>query len=368
MASRSMCERPWRLLFYTHALAGGGAERVFALIASEMARRGHAVAFAVDREGEANRPYLDRQVDFIRLCGGNVRAVVALMRLMRRERYDMSFSAIGGPNLKHVLAAALAGSLRRAIQTVHGFRFDEPGFLNQAGHRLLPLTARLAASVIVVSDALGRHLIKEVGVDARRIRRVHNPVFTPLSPPSRQAAGAPTVLFVGRLVPAKDPLSAIRAVAALARRDVHLTVLGEGPLRGEMAALAAALGIAERVAFLGYVPEPWPHFARADCLLLTSQRETFGNVVVEALAFGLPVVATSCGGVAEILDRPGLGHLVEVGDHAAMAAALGRALDDPGDPAIRRSRARDFSVAAAADRYEAVVDEVMAAGSASRPS
>jgi glycosyltransferase involved in cell wall biosynthesis len=90
--------------------------------------------------------------------------------------------------------------------------------------------------------------------------------------------------------------------------------------------------------------------------VLSSAWEGFGNVVVEALACGTPVVSTDCpSGPAEILDGGRWGRLVPVGDTASMAAAILATLDDPGDPAVRRQRAMDFSVDRAADAYLALL-------------
>ena len=98
---------------------------------------------------------------------------------------------------------------------------------------------------------------------------------------------------------------------------------------------------------------------RRAALSLSSRREAFGLACVEALAHGLPVVATDCGGPAEILAAPSHGALVPVGDVAALARALRVALADPGDPTPRQARAREFSLEAARDRYDALIGDVI---------
>ena len=92
---------------------------------------------------------------------------------------------------------------------------------------------------------------------------------------------------------------------------------------------------------------------------LSSRREAFGLACVEALAHGLPVVATDCGGPAEILVAPTHGVLAPVGDVEALARALAGALADPGDPAPRQARAREFSLEAARDGYDALIADVI---------
>jgi glycosyltransferase involved in cell wall biosynthesis len=114
-----------------------------------------------------------------------------------------------------------------------------------------------------------------------------------------------------------------------------------------------------RVDLAGYQPEPWPHYRHAKCLALSSQSEQFGNVIVEALAHGLPVVATNCTGPREILDEGRYGEIVPIGDADALAAAIDRALEAPGNPEPRRDRARSFSFAARVPHYVNLIEEVV---------
>ena len=135
-------------------------------------------------------------------------------------------------------------------------------------------------------------------------------------------------------------------------RVAHLQVLAC------LCALAAELGIVRRVIFAGFQPDPAPFYASADLFVLSSDYEGFGNVIVEALAQGTPVVATDCPfGPAEILDNGRWGRLVPVGDEAALARAMSEALAETPDRAALRRRAADFSPEKAARRYLELVCE-----------
>src|SRR5580692_8914673 len=118
--------RPRALLFYTHALVGGGAERVWARLASGFAARGDKVTFVVDFEASQSLHLLSDDVTLEVLPRGHGRATLALARLIAARRPDASLSALAAANLKHALAASFAGRRDRAIVTYHGFFASEP--------------------------------------------------------------------------------------------------------------------------------------------------------------------------------------------------------------------------------------------------
>jgi glycosyltransferase involved in cell wall biosynthesis len=175
------------------------------------------------------------------------------------------------------------------------------------------------------------------------------------NPRNRPVAGEPHLVFAGRLSAQKDPATLIRAAALLEQRHgrpFQLSVLGEGPMRDELQALAGELGIGDRVHFRGFVPDPMAYMADADVLAVPSVEEAFGYVLVEALAVGLPVVSTDCPyGPRYILDDGRYGHLVPVGDAASMADTIARTLDEPTDRDRLIARAREFDSIEIACRY-----------------
>lgn len=351
------------VLFYTHALMAGGAERVWARLASAFVRGGDRVIFAVDFDAAENRPHLDPRVDYIVLPRGHAGAVLGLAALLRREKPDASLSALAVSNLKHVCAAVLAGRASRAAISYHGFDESEPQRLSRIGYRATPILSRLAGKTVAVSHALARDLASRHHVPASRLVTIHNPAVPDIVLASfRPFAQRPArIVSVGRLAPDKRMGDLVRALAAMRRRDAELHILGDGAERDAILATARECGVSDRVKLHGYV-DPGPHLAEADCFALASQKESFGLVVVEALAYGLPVVVTACGGPEELLDRPGLGALAPVGDIAALAHALDGALDNPGDSAPRRARAADFTLEAAHDAYCGVVESLMRHG------
>jgi glycosyltransferase involved in cell wall biosynthesis len=355
---------PRKLLFYTPALSGGGAERVFASLASSMAALGHEVLFAVDFEAEENKPFLAPEVRFFVLGRNHVRAVVGLAKLLRTEKPDVSLSALCISNMKHVFAAILAGRLGRSILSYHGYWVSEPQFLSRVSYTLTPILTRLAARTVCVSAGLKTYLKINFGASPARTVLIYNPVLTgPLT-----AAGSakelmarkPVVLASGRMVSYKNLPLLIRAFARMANRDAELLILGQGPEQPVIEAEIRRQRVEDRVKLLGYVAEPWPIYAQARCFALSSDSEAFGLVIAEALANGLSVVSTNCDGPREILDKGRYGWLVPPGDEKQLSIALDAALKNPGEPAARIEQAKNFSLERASAAYQALIEEVLA--------
>ena len=132
-------------------------------------------------------------------------------------------------------------------------------------------------------------------------------------------------------------------------------------MRGELAQLAASLGIGSQVQMPGFLDDPLPAMAAANVLALSSRYEGFGLVLAEAMSCGTPVVSTDCEfGPSEILDNGRFGRLVPVGDPAALATALAETLDAPLRPEILAARGREFSVANCAAGYIAAFRRILA--------
>jgi glycosyltransferase involved in cell wall biosynthesis len=183
--------------------------------------------------------------------------------------------------------------------------------------------------------------------------------------PGQRTDGHLRLLAVGRLAFEKghDVLLRALAQAGPALPPWSLTVLGEGPLRGELLRLAAELGIADRCEFPGYVADPYALMVTSDIYIHPSRWEGFGLSLLEAMALGLPVIATSCpGGPKEILENGAHGVLVPPEDVGALAGAIIRlAIDrtlreELGDTAARRASA--YSPRAVAARLLQLAKEI----------
>ena len=174
------------------------------------------------------------------------------------------------------------------------------------------------------------------------------------------------VVAAGRLVDEKDFPTLLRAFALVRQRQpAELIILGDGPLRNQLTALARKLGIFEFVRFEGMVNNVYSYFSRSSVFVLSSKREAFGNVLIEALASGTPCVATSCasGGPQEILADGKYGSLVEIGDVQGMAEAITQCLEgfNAGgkDSGILVNRSIDFTIRQSALQYSSLIERLV---------
>ncbi len=215
---------------------------------------------------------------------------------------------------------------------------------------------------MAVSEGVAEDLALTASLPRERITTIYNPVVTPALAGQAQAPlthpwfapGSPPVLLaVGRLHYQKDFPTLLRAFARVrAVRAVRLLILGEGDQGVALQASAQELGITTDVELPGFVLNPFAYMARAAVFVLSSAYEGLPGVLIQALACGCPVVSTDCpSGPAEILEGGVYGPLVPVGDDAALAKAILSTLNARPNPDWLRTRAAEFSVDRAVDRY-----------------
>ncbi|MFK4874747.1 glycosyltransferase [Novosphingobium sp. ZW T3_23] len=362
---------PLRALFVINSLAGGGAERVFTTLVEQLSRRPDEIAITVallDNEAEeAYRLPAGVQVERLNARGSLLRSIRETRRLVRRLRPDVTLSFLSRANVATIVAMRRTGGpavISERVNTTAHLRTGRLAFLSRL---LIRNTYPTARHVIAVSEGVARTLESDFAVEPARISVIYNPVDTArIRALAEQEPAIPVTradfVTMGRLVDNKNTAMAIRALAHT-QNGGNLIVLGEGPLRDDLAALAASLGVAERVRFAGFLSNPHAVLARAGCYLLTSHAEGFPNAMMEAMAVGLPVVATDCpSGPAEILEvqledgEPAYGHggaLVAMDDHAAMARCMTE-LTGPRRAAFSEAAARRaaaFSVESAVERF-----------------
>lgn len=354
-----------KILFVLTGLDMGGAERQVVDLADELVRRGHDVSIACLTGDVVVRPVSPdvgiTQLGMIRSPGGVVRGVLALRRLIRQLQPDVVHSHMVHANILTRLVR-LTTRMPRLINTAHST--DEGGRARMWAYRLTHGLANLTTNV---SDDAVRAFESKGAVPRGTMVSVPNGIDTERFRPDPKAGAAlrsqegiaddtTLILSVGRLAPEKDHDRLLQAYAPIAAvHDVQLWIVGQGPLLDALQASAAALGITEKVRFLGLRDDIPALMNAANLFVLPSVFEGFGLVVAEAMACERVVVATDSGGVRGVLGD--CGYLVPPGDTAALQHALTKALKlTPADARVLGQRARTrvvlhYSLSAAADRW-----------------
>jgi glycosyltransferase involved in cell wall biosynthesis len=232
-------------------------------------------------------------------------------------------------------------------------------------YRLEALAVRRADRVVVMSETM-RRAYARAGVDDARLRVIHNAVLDHVT--ARRQPGDErdaSIGIVARLSPEKGVDIGLRAFALLAleRPNLRLHIAGEGPERARLDAIAGELGIASRIVWHGHVTDIGAIYRRVTILMMPSRSEGLPNAALEAMASGIPVVATAVGGLQELIVNGRTGILVAPDDPAALAVAVGRLLDMPEEREGLGDAARDdahqrFSVTARVYRLRALYEEL----------
>jgi glycosyltransferase involved in cell wall biosynthesis len=372
-------DRAPHIALFIADLEGGGAQRKMVTLANAFAERGHPVDLAVVDVGGILTEQLVAGVRVVPLKGrwsqikwiGKKKrrrvlsCVPKLAQYLRRERPAVLMSTSHSVNVAAAIASRLAHASTRLVLRIDSLLSRSPEL---AGSRAQTRRLRRARGyftqadhIIAISHGVREDLLEHLDYPPERVTAIHNPI--PLAELAKNAlqphlhpwleSGPPVVLSVGRLVKQKDFGTLVRAFSRVRRSmDVRLLFLGEGPERPALEKIIAELDIGRDVDLAGFDRNPAAAMARARVFVLSSAWEGFGNVIVEAMACGCPVVSTDCrSGPREILEDGRFGRLVPVGDDEALAAAIIATLEEPSAPERLVERAGDFAVDRIAERY-----------------
>lgn len=255
-------------------------------------------------------------------------AANSIAELIERFKIDLVHAHYAIPHATSAILAREMGLEIKVVTTLHGTDVTlvgrEPAFAKTTQHAV-----RTSDAVTAVSRALAQEARAQLGVE-REIEVIYNWVdperFQPNRDPAYRARFAQPeeaiVLHVSNFRAVKRPLDALRVFAGiLERMPARMLMIGDGPLRQECIELADELEIAGRVQFLESTPSIEKFMSVADLLLVPSEQESFGLVALEAMASGVPVVASRVGGLPELVEEGKTGFLRPMGDIPAMLEA-----------------------------------------------
>jgi len=340
--------RPIRILAFFESFGIMGAAKPVLEFAQEAAASGDRnvdLSTLLFVRGNEENPLIDIvrgqgvPIDFVHeRYGWDLHTFPQLRAVVEKRRPDVIWTN----NSKSHFLARLTSLHRRAAWVAFHHGHTKVALRTRLYHQLDRWSLRAADRVVTVCDYFARDL-QRMGVPASRISVQQNPIRLQ-PPPSEEEKcklraelglpdGAMVLLTIGRLSQEKGHADLLRAMARL-RQDpsasnVHLLIVGSGPEKDALVALRTQLGLDEVVQFCGQKDDVRPYYGIADVFVLPSHSEGSPNVLLEALAAELPIVATAVGGVPELLTHEVNALLVPMQDVAQLAGAMRRLLDDP---------------------------------------
>ena len=355
--------RPLRILSILHSLEPGGVERDILRLTTAWRAAGLDARIVLGRrEGLLSNELPDVPVFRLQQGDRSTARIETLWMIAKLpgviEQFCPDVLFFASNNMLPVAAAMRLIMGRRCPALVLRVsndlgRSDLPVIarrLHRAGLRIHP---KIYDAIIAMAEPVRAEIIEHMRADPDQVVVINNASLTTETAhrlaKSRDARMRDHLgrrfLAVGRLMPQKNFALLIAAFAHIARPDDRLRIVGEGPLRQALEEAAESLGVKSQVDFAGYRFDPASWYAYADAFILSSDFEGLGNVVIEALAAGIPIVATRCGVALPMLVADA-GLIVPIQDVGALAAAMDAICAIPVDVDVMRARAAAFTTEA----------------------
>ncbi len=370
-----------KIVFFLPSLEAGGAEKNTINILKELSKKPYKLILLLAKKKGF---FLSDVPDKVLIADLNSYFLLPLffkvLFYLRREKPDIFVSTFPRFNLINILAKIFSGAKTKLViieQTTpsqlwittksFSHKIIACFFLPFLIKWLYPKSSLIIAVSKVVKEDLTRFIGKK-----KKIEVVYNPIINDdiyklakekIDHPWFLDKKIPVIITAARFVKAKDYPTLLKAFAkVLKKRDGRLFILGQGEDKIKIKKLIKGLGLEEKVLIKDFQKNPYKYFYNSSVFIVSSQREGFSNVIVEAMACGLPVISTQCAGPKEIITDGENGILVPMGDENSLAQAIIKVLDNPSlkEKLIRegKKRAEDFSIIRSVSKYEKLFQEL----------
>lgn len=354
-----------RILTFLHSFEPGGVERVALRLVRQWREQGVDAPLFLGRTSGAMREELGADLDYhvprqplLSVAGfETLWMILTLPFMIRRMQPNLlfcagnSYAVVAGA-MKLLLGSRCPPVVAKISNDLN--RRDMPWPSRLVFRLWLRLQGRMIDHFVALAPGLEQEIVDLIRPRTGAISIIPSPALSRAqidglrSLPAKQArsdGGGRRFVSIGRLVRQKNFPLMLKAFAEGADAADRLTLYGDGPERGALTILADRLGLQGRICFAGHVPDPASHFHDADIFLLSSDYEGVPAVILEALAAGLPIIATDCSAAMRPLLKDGaLGRLTPVGDLQALAKAIAEADALTQDSAASLEQARRFTL------------------------
>lgn len=370
--SKSFCVQK-KIIMCLPTLKGGGAEKVFIQLANYftgqnlkvkiIASYGNDYDHLIDPKVEVfkirNTPYSS-----IRKLNGLIRLLNTyneIKKVLKKEQCDYLMTSIHETNIAGYMAHKHSNGKARFILRLANIYKDQslPFFLRSTLKKALDYAHCIIANSNDTATSFKLFLGRDIPINI-----IGNPAYNNKEDKETKLLSnvRPYLIAVGRLEPQKNYRFLIESFYEVCKtnEDLQLFILGKGSLESKIKELITTLNLEKRVILKGFVKNPSTYYANATAFVLSSDFEGFGNVIVEAMSYGLPVISTDCpGGPNFILNKPNLGEICEIGNPKSMAQKIIKVIEQPENYNKKEiiQRAKDFSIDKIGEEYLKVIRE-----------
>ena len=352
-----------QIAFFINSMSGGGAEKVVQLLTEQLIKDKESDIILILLENKITYQ-LPKNIKIIHLFShldnclqkfiGLLYGSIKLKSIIKRYKVQIIISSLERSNFINVITKFI-GSPHKAIISEHTnpeYTYGGRTLKNSIVIFLLKLLYSKADRIIAVSNGVKKTLIKVFKIDEGKIQVIYNPCdINKIKKLSMEKVEypwfnekMPIIITMGRLIESKGHGKLIQTFAEIKKQiPSRLVIIGEGNLRKQLERLTVKFGVEKDIAFLGWQENPYKYMSKSNLFVLSSNSESFGIVLVEAMACGVPVVSFDCeSGPREILDNGEYGILVPVGDIEGLSEAVINILknNDLREKIIQRAKKR----------------------------